>query len=110
MVWLAKHEKTNEIVALKQFPKGKANHQVDSTAKIEVLFGRSLFPRSESGKIQNGLESKEFPGIESIAKLLDDIEEAKDYWLVYEVGSQCLSKHLYDVKGEFYKGERIYHV
>jgi serine/threonine protein kinase len=109
MVWLAKNDK-NEIVALKQFPKGKANHQVDSTAKVEVNFGRSLFPLSDSGKIHNGLESNEFPGIDSIAKLLDDIEEAKDYWLVYEVGSSCLSKHLYDVKGEFYKGERIYHV
>lgn len=46
----------------------------------------------------------------NIAKLIDDIEENKDYWLVYEVGSQSLSKHLFDVKGEFYKGERIYHV
>ena len=30
--------------------------------------------------------------------------------MVYEVGSHSLSKHLFDVKGEFYKGERIYHV
>jgi hypothetical protein len=33
------------------------------------------------------LESSEFPGIKSIAKLLDDIDENKDYWLVYEVGA-----------------------
>ena len=46
----------------------------------------------------------------SIAKLIDDIDEPKDYWLVYEVGSHSLSKHLFDVKGEFFKGERIYHV
>lgn len=51
-----------------------------------------------------------FPGIMSIAKLIDDIEDHKDYWLVYEVGSSSLGKHLYDVKGEFFKGERIYHV
>lgn len=56
------------------------------------------------------MDADEFPGIESIAKLIDDIEEPRDYWLVYEVGSSCLSKHLYDVKGEFFKGERIYHV
>tara|TARA_B110000285_G_scaffold224619_1_gene281678 strand:- start:66 stop:305 length:240 start_codon:yes stop_codon:yes gene_type:complete len=29
---------------------------------------------------------------------------------VYEVGSKCLGKHLAEVKGEFYKGERIYNV
>ena len=31
-------------------------------------------------------------------------------WLVYEVGSKSLSRLLHDVKGEFYKGERIYNV
>jgi serine/threonine protein kinase len=31
-------------------------------------------------------------------------------WLVYEVGSQSLSSILFNVKGEFYKGERIYNV
>ena len=30
--------------------------------------------------------------------------------MIYEVGSLPLSKLLYDVKGEFFKGERIYHV
>ena len=53
---------------------------------------------------------EEFPGIESIAKLLGIIEDSKDFWLVYEVGSAPLSKYLFDVKGEFYRGERIYGV
>jgi serine/threonine protein kinase len=44
----------------------------------------------------------------SIARLLDEIEEKQDFWLVYEVGATSLSKHLFDVKGEFYKGERLY--
>lgn len=38
------------------------------------------------------------------------VEETKDNWLVYEVGSSALSKHLFDVKGEFHGGERIYGV
>jgi hypothetical protein len=42
--------------------------------------------------------------------LIDDIEDQKDYWLVYEVGSHSLTKHLFEVKGEFYKSERIYHI
>jgi hypothetical protein len=38
------------------------------------------------------------------------IEEAKDTWIAYEVGNQPLGKLLFEVKGEFYKGERIYNV
>lgn len=49
-----------------------------------------------------------YPGMKSISRLLDQIDEKSDFWLVYEVGSQCLGKYLCDVKGEFYKGERIY--
>ena len=50
------------------------------------------------------------PGMKSIARLIDQIEDKQDLWLVYEVGSHSLSRHLADVKGEFYKGERIYNV
>ena len=45
-----------------------------------------------------------------IAKFMDNIEDHRDVWLVYEVGPACLRKVLCDVKGEFYKGERIYRV
>jgi serine/threonine protein kinase len=48
------------------------------------------------------------PGIKSIARLIDQVDERADFWLVYEVGSHCLGKFLCEVKGEFYKGERIY--
>jgi hypothetical protein len=76
----------------------------------EVNFGRMLFPRMPGvgGKIAYGLDPVFYPGIKHIAKLLDEIDEPKDFWLVYEVGSSSLSKHLFDVKGEFYKGERLY--
>ena len=56
------------------------------------------------------VDEAEFPGIKSISKLIDTIEEKNDFWLVYQVGSKCLGKRLTDVKGEFYKGERIYKV
>lgn len=108
IVWLGRSMKTGEMVALKQFPKAKAN-SIDSTARVEVVFGRALFPKLEDAT-GFGLDPGAYPGIKSIAKLIDDIDEPKDYWLVYEVGSQCLSKHFYEVKGEFFKGERIYHV
>jgi len=56
------------------------------------------------------VDKTEHPGIMSIARLIDQIEDSKDVWLVYEVGGIPLGKSLCDVKGEFYKGERIYKV
>ena len=50
------------------------------------------------------ITDQEFPGLKSIAKLLAVIQDTKDNWLVYEVGSSPLSKYLFDIKGEFYKG------
>lgn len=78
---------------------------MDASAKVEIKVGQQLF-KSGKGK----LDPRQFPGIESIAKLFDTIEEPKDVWLVYEVGASPLSKHMFDVKGEFYRGERIYNV
>jgi len=46
----------------------------------------------------------------NIAKILDYSIQAKDVWIVYELGNQSLGKLLFDVKGEFFKGERIYNV
>lgn len=38
-------------------------------------------------------------------------EDKKDFWLVYEVcDGQTMNEGLFNVKGEFYKGERIYMV
>ena len=48
--------------------------------------------------------------MEHIAALLNVVEDSRDLWLVYEVGSQSMGDLLFNVKGEFYKGERIYNV
>jgi serine/threonine protein kinase len=43
--------------------------------------------------------------------LLDSVEDRKDLWLIYELcPGKTMNEHLFDVKGEFYKGERIYMV
>lgn len=50
-------------------------------------------------------------GIEYIAKLQESIEDKKDLWLIYELcEGKSLNESLFDVKGEFFKGERIYMV
>ena len=130
LVWLAEikdpvklgyePEMAGMRVALKQFPKVKGRDPIDGSARIEIEIGNTMFPLELkdgcSGDLDTdyvrgcAVDEEEFPGIKSIAKLIDTIEENKDFWLVYEVGSKCLGKQLTDVKGEFYKGERIYRV
>lgn len=51
------------------------------------------------------------PGGENICKLLDYVEDKKDLWLIYELcAGKTMNEELFEVKGEFYKGERIYMV
>ena len=43
--------------------------------------------------------------------MVDSVEDRKDIWLIYElVKGQTMNELLFDVKGEFYRGERIYMV
>jgi len=50
-------------------------------------------------------------GGENICRLLNYVEDKKDLFLIYEVcNGKTMNEHLFDLKGEFYKGERIYFV
>ena len=41
----------------------------------------------------------------------DSVDDKKDLWLIYElVEGKTMNELLFEVKGEFYKGERIYMV
>ena len=43
--------------------------------------------------------------------MVEKVEDKKDLWVIYEVcAGRTMNEHLFDVKGEFYKGERIYMV
>jgi serine/threonine protein kinase len=43
--------------------------------------------------------------------LLDSVQDKKDLWLIYELcPGKTMNEHLFDVKGEFYKSERLYMV
>lgn len=119
LVWLAESKNDRKKVALKQFPKSRGC-SLDSSAKIEIETLSTLFPMElkdgcDGNKDSDyergyGIDPDEFPGIRSIARLIDQIEEKNDFWLVYEVGAKSFGKLLTEVKGEFYKGERIYNV
>ena len=48
---------------------------------------------------------------DNVCMMIDSVEDKKDIWLIYEVcEGKTMNEHLFDVKGEFYKGERIYMV
>lgn len=97
LVWMAKDIESGERVAVKQFPK----KQDISSGKTEATVNSILFDNLDISK-------EEFPGIDNICGYLGEIDESKDYWIIFEIGGSCLTKNLFEVKGEFYKNERIY--
>ena len=58
-----------------------------------------------SGRRQGGVAQ---PGSENVSFLVDHIVTKKDHWLIFELGGASLSKLLVEIKGEFYRGERVY--
>eukprot|EP01017_Pseudomicrothorax_dubius_P011559 TRINITY_DN1434_c0_g1_i2.p1 TRINITY_DN1434_c0_g1~~TRINITY_DN1434_c0_g1_i2.p1 ORF type:complete len:476 (+),score=125.05 TRINITY_DN1434_c0_g1_i2:370-1797(+) len=101
LVWLCEDKQTRERFALKQILKTNLSDSV----RNEVAFCRYFFdegvPKSVFGH---------YPGVENLIKMKKDISTAKDTWLVYELGGRTLTKALFDIKGEFARGERIYNV
>jgi serine/threonine protein kinase len=53
---------------------------------------------------------RDHPGVDSLCLLLAHQEDKYDLWLVYELCGQPLNKVLYETKGQFFNGERIYEV
>lgn len=51
-----------------------------------------------------------YEGRDNIALLLEKIEDDNDVWLCYTLEGKSLNSQLFQVKGEFYKGEWIYSV
>jgi len=129
LVWLAvvanakkrglPEELEGHRVALKQFPKTRGA-PIDKSAVIEIETCNLLFPLQVKDGCEGdnddefertyAIDPEDHPGIKSIARLIDQVEDRHDFWLVYEVGASPLGKHLSEVKGEFYRGERIYNV
>ena len=106
LVWLGKSKGSEELVAMKQFPKSADSKSVSDieTSKTERIINKTLF--NDDGTPRSEIE--EHPGVKYISALVDSKENNFDMWLVYQLGGQSLTRNLYDVKGEFYKGERLY--
>jgi serine/threonine protein kinase len=106
LVWRARCLETAQEVAIKQFPKGSAQVSNLESGRSELKFNQQLFgPDGEPHP-----EIRDHPGVQYFCRLLNHREDSKDLWLIFEVCGKPLSKALWEVKGEFYKGERIYSV
>ena len=53
---------------------------------------------------------KGHPGLVSLCRMFESVDESKDLWLVFELCGNPLSKILFKTKGTLHKGERIYDV
>ncbi len=74
--------------------------------KRELEYGRFLFEQGGEPKE----EFREYPGVENIASFIEYRSTKLDDWHICELGGSTLSKFMFDIKGEFFKGERIYRV
>jgi serine/threonine protein kinase len=88
----------HQIIAQSVDPEGKViSINLTATSNVfHIITIKSLFHVLEA---------------EQICMLRDSVEDKKDLWLIYEVcAGKTMNEHLFEVKGEFYKGERIYMV
>ena len=102
LVWLGL--KNNNKVAIKQFVKCnslKSKADIDS-CKVELAIGKLLS--------NNTTDSEKYPGIKNVITYLDIMEDTRDMWVVYKLGGASLTKELFEVKGDFFKGERLYRI
>lgn len=82
---------------MKQFPKKQG--RPDSSAMLELQIQQIIIGHSAESEWQH------------ICMLIDSQEDKKDLWLIYELcEGKTLNELCFEVKGEFYKGDRIYMV
>jgi dual specificity tyrosine-phosphorylation-regulated kinase 2/3/4 len=107
VVWLAFSSEHNSLVAVKQVLKGTTmKHRSDMESARREMAVAELFWSNGRSRV----DEKQYPGITYVAETLDFQETKTDIWVVMEFGGKSLSKALYDVKGEFHRGTRIYRV
>jgi serine/threonine protein kinase len=90
-----------------------SNKSAISAAKTEITMAALLFPEENVAHRANGDEQQRFcihRASSCLAQLLNSVETSRSLCLVFERGGACLNKALFQMKGEFFKGERIYNI
>ena len=98
LVWACRSQMSDEIYAVKQFPKMKDAY--DQAADREIQFAEALFKNISPNEKLSEEELKQFPGLGQISRLCDRIDDKEDLWLVYEVGQKTLHERLYKIARE----------
>lgn len=98
VVWLGQRD--GQLYAMKQFPKsGTGATKFDPSAYVELQMAQLI--RQHSTREEQ----------DSICMMIESVDDKKDLWLIYElVEGRTMNELLFDVRGEFYRGERIYMV
>lgn len=96
VVWLCEEILSGQLVAVKQVPK---SHNFKQKAALEAC-KREIF-------FCNSLERAES---KHLTRLLGQLSDRHDLWAVFELGGVSLSKALFELKGEFCRGERLYKI
>jgi serine/threonine protein kinase len=93
-------KRDGQVFAMKQFPKnGTGANKFDPSAYVELQMAQLIRQYATAEEQAN------------ICMMVESVDDKKDLWLIYEVcEGRTMNEHLFDVKGEFYKGERIYMV
>eukprot|EP00825_Cyclidium_porcatum_P002540 TRINITY_DN11172_c0_g1_i2.p1 TRINITY_DN11172_c0_g1~~TRINITY_DN11172_c0_g1_i2.p1 ORF type:complete len:270 (+),score=59.52 TRINITY_DN11172_c0_g1_i2:353-1162(+) len=102
IVWLARNKQTKQIFAIKQMQ--RFNLQENSIRELQFL--NNFF--SENGQTQDRFMGH--PGIKGIIQCYGYKQTQKYFWIIYEYGGETISKSLFQMKGEFFRGERLYRI
>lgn len=96
LVWMGEDTESGKKIAIKQISKISGPNTIES-CKREIHFG----------VLMNDINH---PALQSIIHFIDSKIDKSDMWAFYEIGGMSLSKSLFQVKGEFVKGERLYKI
>ena len=120
IVWLCAKNNTNQNgsnlnnneFAVKQISKKNGNNQ--SLINLNLAEDNLKIARNEI-KILKKLNEKnkideQYIYCEVLPKIYEFYEDNNDIWFSFEKGGKSLSNLSYKIKGEFEKGERIYHI
>ena len=119
IVWLCYKNDQNSIYpdeyAVKQISKKNNNpslinlNMTDDTLKIARNEIKILKKLNENNMISENSENDNIY-CDAIPKIYEFYEDNNDIWFSFEKGGKSLSSLSYKIKGEFEKGERIYHI
>ncbi|EAR93546.4 Serine/Threonine kinase (macronuclear) [Tetrahymena thermophila SB210] len=102
LVWLAKQYKTGISFAVKQICKQNGSDSHMREMRINQQF------YDLEGEVKEYFH--QFEGINNFLKCYEIRHTQRDIFIVYELGGGSLSSILYEIKGEFYKNERVYKI